>query len=90
MKGYSCSDLSELAKGLKPCPFCGGTRLLICMAPRFNQPLTSYVPEGRAYFVSCTSCTAQGPSTKGPGFPDEDPEQKMGPPGACQLWDRRE
>jgi hypothetical protein len=76
-------------QALEPCPFCGSARASVRKEPRFGSDTTENEPEGWAFFMTCSSCGARGPWQKGPGFPDEDPEQAMGPGGARFLWNRR-
>lgn len=77
-----------MGEELLPCPFCGGqpreTR-----EPRFGLDTKPNEPEGWAFSVTCRSCAAVGPWSKGPGFPEDDPDQKMGPDGARRLWNHR-
>lgn len=48
---------------LKPCPFDGGTRLVIARTPRYDN-VEPNDPDGYAYVVHCTTCAADGPWKK--------------------------
>jgi hypothetical protein len=51
---------------LKPCPFDGGTRLVVFQTPRFDGEYVSEeeTPDFYAYNVHCTTCAADGPWKK--------------------------
>jgi len=58
---------------LKPCPFDGGTRLVIERTPRFPGEPGPNEDDFYAYNVHCTTCACEGPWRKSQG-------------GAEQLW----
>lgn len=55
------------AQQLKPCPFDGGTRLVVCKTLRDGYPVGDDDPDAYAFNVHCTSCACDGPWKKSQG-----------------------
>lgn len=61
---------------LLPCPFDGGTRLVVQKTDRYGDSPTD-APDAFAYNVRCTTCSVEGPWAKNSAE------------AACDLWNRR-
>lgn len=61
-------------ESLKPCPFDGGTRLIIFQTARYDLDKFSeweHDPDAYAYNVHCLTCAADGPWKKSQGAAEQ-------------------